>query len=352
MFGVETNLFKQLINAGFDALLIVNEDRRVITMNGMAHTFFGVGDDELGDTLISITRHHQIEQLVEEVFRTREAAEEQIELRDRVVRLRATWITEQQVTMILQDITELTRLTRARRDMVANISHELRTPISSIRLMVDTLTHNYGKNPERDLTKLGKIDRETASLQSLVQELHDLSMIESGKAIMRLIETPFNAIVQDAVTRMSSQLEQRKLDVVNNIPESLVVLADPDQTRRVLTNLLSNSLKFTPVGGRITFQVDQEDVSEQLVTVRVTDTGVGIPPSERTRIFERFYQVDGARSGDHHGSGLGLAIAKHIIEAQGGQIWAEAGFPQGACIAFTLTLGALTSSPSPTFPGE
>ncbi len=237
--------------------------------------------------------------------------------------------------MALQDITELRRLTRARRDMVANISHELRTPISSIRLLVDTLNQNIGRNPDRDTRLLGKIATETDSLQYLTQELHDLSMIESGKAIMRMVEIPFNTIAHNAIERMTAQIEKKKIALTNTIPEEVRVLADPDQTRRVLTNLISNSVKFTPSGGNITFSAL---ASESMITIRVADNGAGIPLQERTRIFERFYQVDSARSSGPQGggSGLGLSIAKHIVEAHGGQIWAEAAEPHGTCICFTL----------------
>jgi len=155
-----------------------------------------------------------------------------------------------------------------------------------------------------------------------------------------MIETPLNLVIRDALSRMSSQLESRPLTIENTIPDSLIVLADPDQTRRVLTNLISNSLKFTAPGGRITFAAE---ANESTATIRMSDTGIGIPPSERKRIFERFFQVDSARSGNSSGSGLGLAIAKHIIEAQGGTIRAEAGELQGTTIVFTLSVAGAQS---------
>src|SRR5262249_34316743 len=132
------------------------------------------------------------------------------------------------------------------------------------------------------------------------------------------------------------------LEFVSQIPSDLLVLADPEQTRRVVTNLLHNSVKFTPSGGKIIFEASE---NSQMATIRARDTGIGIPPQERTRIFERFYQVDTARTaktgGHGSGSGLGLSIAKHIIEAQGGRIWAEGApsdGPGGACIMFTIPL--------------
>jgi len=171
-------------------------------------------------------------------------------------------------------------------------------------------------------------------LQNLVQELHDLSMIESGRALMRLIEIPLIAITLDAIGRMTAQIEKKKINIVNTISGDIIVLADPDQTRRVLTNLISNAVKFTPSGGTLTFSAKERDGQ---VTVRVSDTGTGIPVHERKRVFERFYQIDNARTNVQGGSGLGLSIAKHIIEAQGGTIWVEGIEPQGACLCFTLS---------------
>lgn len=335
VIGMAFHRLLRIANSSFDAVIVINSEKRITILNDLAEGIFEVEGSVIGDTLIGVTGSHQLDRLATQVVNNQEPQEDQIEINGRFYKVRVSWIDSGTIVLALQDVTEMLRLARARRDMVANISHELRTPISSIRLMIDTLTQSYGKNPERDLNKLAKIDRETESLQYLVQELHDLSMIETGKAIMRMIEIPFNQIVQDALGRMSSQLEQKGLKIVNEIPDTLLVLADPDQTRRVLTNLISNAIKFTSSGGKITMTASPGD---SFATIRVSDTGIGIPPQERERVFERFYQVDSARSGNTHGSGLGLAIAKHIIGAQGGKIWAEAAFPQGTCIAFTLSL--------------
>jgi len=236
--------------------------------------------------------------------------------------------------VVMQDVTDLLRLTRARRDMVANISHELRTPISTIRLLVDTLNQKVERGQPIDAKPLRKISAETDSMQNLVQELHELSMIESGRALMRLVETPLSAIVLDAIGRMTAQIDKKKINIVNSVSDDIRVLADPDQTRRVLTNLISNAVKFTPSGGSLTFNAKERD---GLITVRVSDTGTGIPVHERKRVFERFYQIDNARTNVHGGTGLGLSIARHIVEAQGGTIWVESAEPQGACLCFTLS---------------
>ncbi|HRE49446.1 MAG TPA: HAMP domain-containing sensor histidine kinase, partial [Aggregatilineales bacterium] len=234
---------------------------------------------------------------------------------------------------------ELIRLTRARRDMVANFSHDMRTPISSIRLLVEMLRQNLGKNPQGDQTKLAKIASATDSLQHMMQELLDLSTIESGRAIMRMVETTFGDILSRSLEMMEAQFEEKGLTVINEAAMDVRVLADPDQVRRVINNIFHNAVKFTPKKGEIVISTAQ---TTSHLAVCIKDSGPGIPPFERTRVFERFYQVDGTRSGAAdsrgRGTGLGLAIGKHIIEAHGGRIWVEGGIPSGACLLFTLPL--------------
>lgn len=332
------------LGAVFDAVLVMTPGLHLVALNPAARDLFAVDMTAIGKSLMSITHDHELDSLAQDALTNPESLDSQITIGERTFRVRRALISGVEgpaLVLTLQDISELLRLTRARRDMVANFSHDLRTPISSIRLLVDTLTNNFGKNYERDLRLLGKIAGETDSLEHMTQELIDLSVIESGKAIVRMVPVQLSDILQEAADIMGTQIEQKKLEFVNLIPPDLIVLADPEQTRRVVTNLIHNSVKFTPPGGKITFEAT---TAAQLATIHVRDTGIGIPPQERTRIFERFYQVDTARTGKtggQSGSGLGLSIAKHIIEAQGGRIWAEAPPPDGpggACIGFTIPL--------------
>lgn len=337
-----------LADASFDALLLIDSDHRIVLANKAARDLFGVKGPLVGATLMTITRHHELDTLAADILNGEPALDTQIEIKENSYRVRGTIVSlgdrkggPQEVALALQDISELLRLSRARRDMVANFSHDLRTPISSIRLLVDTLSHNFGKNPDKDKRLLGRIAGETDSLQHMTQELIDLSMIESGKAIIRMVPVNFSVIVQDAFNLMSTQAESKKLTLSSDVPPELRVLIDPDQTRRVITNVIHNGIKFTPKSGEIALTTTPGD---HLITVRIKDSGPGIPPQDRTRVFERFYQVDSSRSAQSGGSGLGLSIAKHIIEAQGGTIWAEAGVPGGAVICFTIPLAEESTS--------
>jgi two-component system phosphate regulon sensor histidine kinase PhoR len=328
-----------LADSAFDALLVIDTDHRVRLINQTARDLFSAKDQTVGQTLMSVVRNHELDAFAEGVLRGDNVFETQIEVGERTFRVRGGLIPgigRPTMALALQDISELLRLTRARREMVANFSHDLGTPISSIRLLVETLTQSLGRNPERDLERLNKVAAEIDSLQHIRQELMDLSMIESGKAIIRMVPVNVGDILNEAFAIMGTQIEGKKLELINQIPDDVRVLVDPEQTRRVIMNVIHNAVKFTPQGGQIIFTASR---ANQMATIRIRDSGPGIPPQDRTRIFERFYQVDTARTGQPGGgSGLGLSIAKHIIEAQGGKIWAEAGIPKGACICFTLPL--------------
>ncbi|PJF31708.1 MAG: PAS domain-containing sensor histidine kinase [Candidatus Thermofonsia Clade 1 bacterium] len=342
----------------FDPLLVFKVSTTpytLILLNTAAAKVFRVDPQAAqGRTVMQVTRHHEIDALVEALAHGQEQPEAQILIEDNTFRMRGARIgegSEALVVIALQDITELLRLARARRDMVANFSHDLRTPLSSIKLLIESLQMNLGRNPERDRKLLAKLAGEADSLHHMTQELIDLSMIESGRAIMRLLPVRALEVIESAFKIMETQFDQKRQRATYNVPPDLWILVDADQIRRVLTNLLHNAVKFTPAEGRITCVAYAVGESAQ---IEVTDTGIGIPPHERTRIFERFYQVDSARTGgggsaNRGGTGLGLAISKHIVEAHGGRIWAEAGLPPtGARLCFTVPLAEPPNAPQPT----
>jgi two-component system phosphate regulon sensor histidine kinase PhoR len=280
----------------------------------------------------------QLEMMVADALTNEEESfEEQLTRRDPPHRIRTQVIRRDgtmYIGLALQDVTELVRLNRARRDMVANISHELRTPIANIRLIIDSLFHEDEK-PKRkhSINSLQAIARETDSLLWIMQEMLDLSMIESGQAIMRLVEVPLQTLVDEAVDRLEDQSEAKQLKIIHDVPGDMQVLCDPDQARRVLVNLLHNAVKWSPRGE--TISVHAANGNDE-VTVSVIDHGPGVPDDQVERIFERFYQVDPSRS-RAGGTGLGLAICKHIVEAHDGRIWAE-GTSKGPGGRFMFTL--------------
>jgi two-component system phosphate regulon sensor histidine kinase PhoR len=324
-------------NAAFDALLVVDRDCKILEINNSAETLFEK-QRPIGERLVDVSGSPELETMVADALTNEEESfEEQLTLRDRPYRVRAQVIRRDGnlfIGLALGDVTELVRLNRARRDMVANISHELRTPIANIRLIIDSLFHEDEKpKRKRSISSIQAIARETDSLLWIMQEMLDLSMIESGQAIMRMIEVPLHSLVDEAIERLEDQSETRDIKIVHDVAEDIQVLCDPDQARRVFVNLLHNAVKWSPQGD--TINVHAVNGGDE-VTISVIDHGPGVPDDQVDRIFERFYQVDPSRS-KQSGTGLGLAICKHIVEAHDGRIWAE-GIGGGAGGRFKFTL--------------
>jgi two-component system phosphate regulon sensor histidine kinase PhoR len=236
--------------------------------------------------------------------------------------------------LVLQDVSELRHLRTVRRDFVANVSHELRTPLASIRLLVDTLEAGALDDGEVAAGFVHRIGVETDQLVQMVNELLELSRIESGQLPFRREPVQIAEVVESAVTRLWVVAEDRGITVSTEVSNSLPpALADRDQAVQVLLNLLFNAIKFTPAGGTVRIKADYHD---RFVEVAVADTGVGIHHDDLSRIFERFYKSDKSRVRSRGGTGLGLPIARHIVEAHGGSIWAESKEGQGSTFTFTL----------------
>ena len=330
-------LFSTLSDVAFDIALILDQDGRIITCNQAARRFLGV-EKIIGERLADVIDAPELSALVKIALEKDDSPEEQFVIDGSYFRAaaRVTTVRDDRriVGIAMQDITDLVNLNRARRDLVANISHELRTPITRIRLIIEGLFLDADR-PKRkaSIQSLKEIAMETDALLWLSQELLDLSMIESGQAIMRLVSLPLKPLVDDAIDRLSAQAEVKNLKVVSHVPARYSVLCDADQLRRVIENLLHNAIKWSPKGEAVTITAAEAGDDIQ---VSVMDNGPGVPEDLRERVFERFYQADVSRSGDD-GTGLGLAICKHIIEAHGGTISANGNrHGQGGHFIFSL----------------
>jgi len=324
--------------AAHSGLLLADSSRVVIHVNAAARALFMAGREETLDassSLIAVTQNHQLDDLASQAQARRETLEQQIVVRGRPYRVRALPVPNQRgmmVALALEDVGELQTLGRARRDMVANISHDLRTPITSIRLLLDTLRRARPPDAAQRRAMLDKMAAETDALRQLAEELLDLAMIESGRAEIALKPTSLRAITGAAVERLAEQVARKKVAIDDQTPAELMALADAEQVTRALVNLLHNAIKFSPAQSAVTISAQADG---DWVKIAVTDSGPGIRREDRERVFERFYRADHSRSGG--GTGLGLAIAKHIVLAHGGAIRAEESpAPPGARVSFTL----------------
>jgi two-component system phosphate regulon sensor histidine kinase PhoR len=330
-----------------DALLILSTDLTIVEANQAAQRLFG--QDLAGKTLISALRQPDLEALLHDARRVRnETVERRIELDHRIFHARALALPPADLDleiMTLRDVTQLQRLERARREMVSNISHELGTPITSIGLLAETLLTVAEREKPRRLRKMAKdIRRETDTLTHLVQEMRDLSLIESGQMSIRLTPSPLLPIVSGTVEQLESLAENKQQTVAVDVPPDIAVLADEVQIQRALKNIVHNAIKFTPNGGHIHISAQREDAE---AVIAVSDDGPGIPAEDVSRVFERFFQVDRAR---REGTGLGLAIVRHIVRAHGGRAWAESVEGEGATFYFTLPLADIEPDDAPETP--
>jgi two-component system, OmpR family, phosphate regulon sensor histidine kinase PhoR len=236
--------------------------------------------------------------------------------------------------LLFQNLTRVRHLETVRQDFISNISHELRTPLASLKALTDTLQESALDDPPAARRFLQRIETEVDALSLMVSELLELSRIESGRVPLKMEAVSASDLIDQAVERLRLQAERAGLNVETTCQQDLPsVLADSSRLEQVLVNLLHNAIKFTPTGGIITVGAQ---LSEDNVLFSVKDTGIGIPTDDLSRIFERFYKTDRARSGG--GTGLGLAIARHLVEAHGGRIWAESVEGQGSIFYFTVLL--------------
>jgi len=346
------------VAAALDAgLILVDDERRVRYVSPPAAELLGIDrETAAGQSLIAVLRDYQVDLLVSEVLADGEPREVVLQpfSDGRTLRLRATLLAPSGVPgalLLVRDVTQLSMLERARRDLVANVSHELRTPLASIKLLVETL---QGSPPAPVAARmLGQMAQEVDAVALLVEELHELSQIESGRVALKLVPAALGPVVERAIERIRPQAEPKALRVSAHVAGDLpLALLDDGRIGQVLLNLLHNAVKFTPDGGEIRVEAraisvggDHGDASGgvpaghppgEWILVSVADSGVGVPPQDLPRIFERFYKVDRARTRNSSGTGLGLAIAKHLVEGHGGRIWADSEEGRGSTFSFTL----------------
>ncbi len=326
-----------LTNVTSDGLILLDADTRVMYLNEAARSLLGVYESP-GRSLRESPWAFELVPLVDQVLKEGgEALSQTVVRNDRAFQVRVRVVGKEAQGGILigvNEITELQRLGRTRREFVANISHELRTPVASLQLLAETLNGEALQEEAFAKELLGKMRAQIDLLRQLTDELMDLALIESGQAPIALVEVQASELVAEALEPLRLQAERKGIELRQAIPRELQVLADPRGIRKVLGNLVHNAIKFTPTGGRIEIRAVRRGEN---VEFSVADTGCGIPAEDRPRIFERFYKVDRARTpGESRGTGLGLAIAKHIVEGHGGKISVESVEGRGSTFHFTL----------------
>lgn len=335
----EKERLNTVLHALTDGVLLVNRQREVRLLNPAAAEILHISSDHAHKrTVTQAVRDHRIVEVFHRCCASGESEVAMFETENgRMLRVAAVPYLKgghRGHVIILQDLTRLHQLQTVRQDFISNLSHELRTPIASLRALVDTLSDGALDDPPAAQRFLQRMEVELDALTVMVQELLELAHIESGHASLRLQELPAAAVVGLGAERLRPQIARAQLTLTYDLPEELPhVLVDPERIQQVVSNLVQNAIKFTPAPGSITLRAVHDQTADEVV-VSVRDTGVGIAPDHLSRIFERFYKADRARASG--GTGLGLAIAKHVVQAHGGRIWAESTLGKGSVFYFTL----------------
>ncbi|MEI8344543.1 MAG: ATP-binding protein [Candidatus Omnitrophota bacterium] len=334
--------FDAVVNSMFEGIAVVDAKGRILLMNPSLRNLFAVERDPEGAKPIEVIRSVAVQDLVDSLLKKEGIfLSEQIELNNpdqRFLKVNAAPIIRDRLleggVLVFHDITELRRLEKVRQDFVANVSHELRTPIASIHGYAETLLGGAMRQEEHLKDFLEIIYQDSGRLAKLINDLLDLSRIESGQMKLTLEPLEVQTVLNRALKVLKKPVEAKKLRVSCQIePACPKVKADADSLAQVFLNLLDNAIKYTPEGGSICVTARQSDGGVQ---IDVTDTGVGISAEDLPRIFERFYRVDKGRSRELGGTGLGLSIVKHIVYAHGGEVQVESVIGQGSTFRFTL----------------
>ncbi len=236
--------------------------------------------------------------------------------------------------LFLSDITEEKRVEAIKKDFVANVSHELRTPLASIKGYSETLLDEGLGDSDNSKEFLRIIDKHATRMSRLIDDLLILSRLESQQISVECAPLDMGELIGLSITTFSKQARDKGIELASEVSGELPsALGDRDRLEQVLVNLLDNAIKYTPAGGSVKVSAYIEDGS---IRIDVADTGIGIPPKDMPRIFERFYRVDKARSRELGGTGLGLAIVKHIMQVHGNRVWVESELGKGSRFSFTL----------------
>jgi two-component system phosphate regulon sensor histidine kinase PhoR len=309
-----------------EGVLLLDRSGHIYVLNPSLREMLLVGPDSVGKTVLEVVRHAELKELLDQGRRSAEPVTREIDfgnLQPRRLLVRAAQLSGDQggLLAVFVDVTEVRRLESLRREFVANVSHELRTPVTAVRSAAETLQNAASDDPVATRAFLGIIERNAERLHDLVEDLLDLSRIESRGLKLNIEPLELDAVYDQVLSLFGERAERRGTLLEHDVPENLPrVLADRRALEHVLTNLVDNAVKYCPAGTRIRlYAVPQPDGVELVVE----DNGPGIEARHLPRLFERFYRVDAGRSRDIGGTGLGLSIVKHLVEAMGGTVRVE-----------------------------
>jgi two-component system, OmpR family, phosphate regulon sensor histidine kinase PhoR len=341
----QRNELNTILSSMIEGVIAVDLQGRILSINRTAARLFHVDPAKcVGMTMEELSRNPRLAGFVTRALRERDAFEEDMAIRvgaeDRTLNLRSTSLLDSEgerigTLLVIADVSRVRELENVRRDFVANVSHEIKTPITAVKGFVETLLDGALENPEDARRFLGIIDKHTRRLEAIVEDLLSLSRIEQEGELAKIVFEAFGLrdILDSAIHLCMEKAKSSGIKVSLECPELLMMKGNARLMEQALVNLLDNAIQYSPREGSVLVRAWEEEGETR---ISVTDQGCGIPSEHIQRIFERFYRVDRGRSRAVGGTGLGLAIVKHIVQVHGGGISVESTLGEGS--TFTIHL--------------
>ena len=324
-------------------VILINENREITVCNPMANEILGVNIyGNIGRVYSDIIHSSDIIQLVEKAIRKNRAQNKEIILylqNEKTLDVNVVPIREEEekndYVLLFYDITEIKRLEQVRTDFVANASHELRTPITALKGFSETLLDGAMEDKDLLVEFLEIMLKESTRLDYMVQDILQLSRLEQRPSQQGVSPVAVDQVIADVMQVLQQKAESKQISLDLHVKDKLQVLVNQDELKQVAMNLIGNAITYTPEQGHVETEIYQENNE---AVIKIADDGIGIPEKDQTRIFERFYRVDKARSRNAGGTGLGLAIVKWLVEGMEGRIQVESQLGQGSAFYLYLPL--------------
>ncbi len=333
-------ILSKILETMRESVIVVGEDTRILSSNRAAYDAFARKNGTLEDKRLSeVIRDLSLHEAFRKALEEEESSDIELEIPSFEARKFDVHIAPIQLDKtkgaigVFYDITKIERLETVRQEFLSNISHELRTPLTSILAFVETLEDGAIDDEENNQHFLAVIRKNAQRMHRLIDDILELSSIESGKITLEPKKANLFALVEEAFTNLSTKAKDRRINLTNQVPKNTFVFADVVRLEQMLTNLIDNAVKFNKEAGSVTVGHSQNESKD---VISVSDTGEGISNEHLQRIFERFYRTDRARSREIGGTGLGLAIVKHLARLHGGEVSVASTLGKGSVFSIEL----------------
>lgn len=345
----EREKLRSILSCMMEGVVVLDTDGRVILVNQMAQSIFRLPPDAnvLGMSTVEILRHPEMQALIREMVGSdsaRDALQRQVTLGDDCFTVNAARLKDSRgrllgYVLVFHEVTELKRLEQIRADFVANVSHEMRTPLTAIQGYAETLLDDPPNDPRKARQFLQVVKRHSERMGRLIDDLLALSDLEMGNVSLRMQQVAARPLTERVLELFRTQANRKHIRIRADVDaDAPPLLGDEDRLQQLLINLVDNAVKYTPEHGEVAVEARLEPGSNggHRAALTVSDTGCGIPEKDLPRLTERFYRVDKARSRELGGTGLGLAIVKHITQAHGGELKIESRLGKGTRVSVHL----------------